>query len=357
MPTITRKDLDNALFASVRFWGQREDIPTHFEPLAEAVKPYAQGHMIRMIHAQHPEKGLDIEVGLPVSQPVNTGAIKTRTLIGGPMLCTLHVGPPETLSDTWGPMIAYIREHAIGIAEDPVRTVQREGPAEHGDDTAQYVTEIQVPLLLPRWIKRMAGGLDHHAGEEVRRHVLAGSDDLAFDTFPVEKTRWAQGVMQRLDAAIADETVRCDIMNRCAHIFPQDRIDHLRAEYERLGDLDALLEIMGRDRSVGGTSFYAQPYCEGNVIIETKIPANPQGYEEATDLKEKRAHACFCPLIRTAIRNDMPMSNTFCNCGGGWFRRLWEGVLGQPVRVEVLKTVLRGDDVCQFAVHLSSGTE
>jgi predicted hydrocarbon binding protein len=46
------------------------------------------------------------------------------------------------------------------------------------------------------------------------------------------------------------------------------------------------------------------------------------------------------------------MSPTFCYCSSGWERRQWEGAIGRPVRVDVVKTLLRGDDHCQFAIHL-----
>jgi predicted hydrocarbon binding protein len=56
--------------------------------------------------------------------------------------------------------------------------------------------------------------------------------------------------------------------------------------------------------------------------------------------------------LREAIRAGMTMSGTYCYCGAGWYKQLWEGILGQPVRIEVLKSVLQGDDRCTFAIHL-----
>jgi effector-binding domain-containing protein len=353
MPTtITARNIDDTLFASIRFWGQPDDIPPRFQSLYEQVKPYANGKMIRIYHGHDPDRGLDIEIGLPVSAAVHSGEITTRTLAGGPMLCATHTGPPEEFAQARQHVIEFIRERAILIAEEPAYTVWLEGRDEHGDQTALYVTEIRLPLMLPRWIENLADGLQRYAGEEVKQRVLADSNEPGIDTPALEKARWAQALIARLDAAVPDETARRDILNRCAHVFPQERIDHLRAEYRRLGSLDDLLEIMGRDRSVSGTSFYAHPYREGSVIVETKLPADPDGYANATDPKEKRASYCFCPPIRTAIRNEMPVSNTFCHCGAGWFRRLWEGILEQPVWIEVQKTVLRGDDCCRFAVHI-----
>ena len=46
------------------------------------------------------------------------------------------------------------------------------------------------------------------------------------------------------------------------------------------------------------------------------------------------------------------MSRTYCYCGAGWYQQLWDGIMGQPVRVEVLKSILQVDDRCSFAIHL-----
>jgi effector-binding domain-containing protein len=358
MPTtISTRTVEDILIASVRFWGQPDDAPARFQALCEPIRSYVSGPMIRLYHAYDPARGYDMEVGVPVSQAIPRDDIQTRTLPGGPMLCARHTGPLEDFPQTRQAVIDLIRANAVGIAEHPAYTIWLEGAETHADDTARYVTEIRLPLLWPRWLEQMAEGLDRHVGEDTRRRVMAGSDALDVDTPALTKTGWAQALMARFDAAVPDEAARRDIVNRCAHVFPQERIDHLRAEYLRLGSLDALFELMAQDRSVDGTSFYAHPYRAGDAIIETKLPADPEGYANATDPKEKRASYCFCPLIRTAIRRDIEMSDTFCHCGAGWFRRLWEGVLEQPVWIEVQKTVLRGDDRCQFAVHLPTGIE
>ena len=91
-------------------------------------------------------------------------------------------------------------------------------------------------------------------------------------------------------------------------------------------------------------------YREGRVIYHTKNLANPQGYAEAQTDDKKRAAYCFCPVIRAKLDQGMPV--TYCYCGAGWFRQQWEAATGKPVRVEVLQSVLKGDLVCQFAVHL-----
>jgi len=42
----------------------------------------------------------------------------------------------------------------------------------------------------------------------------------------------------------------------------------------------------------------------------------------------------------------------YCYCGAGFYKGIWEEILQQPVKVEVLKSVLAGDEVCTIAVHL-----
>ena len=158
--------------------------------------------------------------------------------------------------------------------------------------------------------------------------------------------------MERLDSLMADEDTRRDIMITVGDQFPRARIQMLRDVYQRTGDLDGLLEIMRADRTLGDLSWYEVPVREGNVIRVTKDPYSPEDFQKATDENEQRAAYCHCGRLREAIRTGMTMSMTYCYCGAGWYKQLWEGILGQPVRIEVLKSVLQGDDRCTFAIHL-----
>lgn len=359
-PTIYRKTVEDLLVASLRFWGRPEDVPTQFAMLRDVAGPHITGQPILMIHAEHPERGTLIEAAYPVSRRVMAGSIVTRTLPGGEMLCIQYTGPygtphaEEGMRQAWRSLFAHIRAHDIGLAEDPVREVYVAGDISRPHLRAQtFVIELQAPLLLPRWLDRLAAGLERHAGREAREHVLQGSADLlAGDVPPLERSQWAQAAMDRLDSAVPDPATRHTIMNGCAHVFPQHRIDDLRAQYEALGSVDELLAIMRGDQSHRGDSFFSLPERRGGAIYITKQPANPAGYASATDPVEKRANYCHCPLMRAAIRGQLPISDTFCNCGAGWFVQLWQGILQQPVRVDVLQSVVRGGDCCEFAIHL-----
>jgi hypothetical protein len=88
---------------------------------------------------------------------------------------------------------------------------------------------------------------------------------------------------------------------------------------------------------------------DGDVIYSEKSPARPTAYENAKTVDEKRRAYCFCPLIRGGL-DEIPES--FCYCGAGWPKQLWEGILEQPLQVEVVKSLTKGDDTCEFAIHL-----
>jgi effector-binding domain-containing protein len=355
---ITVRQVGDMLIASIRFRGEYDEVPQRFGQLYEQVQPYVAGKAI-LLHHYFDESvgaGHDLEVCYPVSQPVETEEVKSWMLEGGQMLCALHVGPlgtrgePGSISDVWQKIWDYARQHEIIPDSVPRREVYLEDAQEHGDNTAQYVIEAQLAYAFYR-MEKLAENLECFAGEAVRREVMADSE-----RFPLcsahEKATWLKGAMERLDSIVGDEDTRRDIMITVGDQFPRTRIQMLRDVYQRTGDLDELLEIMRADRTLGDLSWYEVPVREGNFIHVTKDPYSPEEYQKATDENEKRAAYCHCGRLREAIRTGMTMSRTYCYCGAGWYKQLWEGILGQPVRVEVVKSVLQGDDRCSFTIQL-----
>ncbi|MHA2095390.1 MAG: hypothetical protein ACW98F_12245 [Candidatus Hodarchaeales archaeon] len=93
---------------------------------------------------------------------------------------------------------------------------------------------------------------------------------------------------------------------------------------------------------------------EGKLVIITKIPYLTIPYLNSSSEKEKRYYFCHNPWIREALlEEDQPIHPIFCNCSGGYYKNYWEAVLNtQPVKVELLESVIKGDKVCRFALHL-----
>jgi len=182
---------------------------------------------------------------------------------------------------------------------------------------------------------------------------MQGSDELGVESSVDDRFRWVKGMVERLDD-LADEGQKYDILSSCAHVFPAGQIAKLKRVYEEtkaktkdaMQAVDAVLDFMASDPGWGEE----RPLREGHVIYPAKNPRDPQGYENAKgDLERRRAY-CFCPLVRNHM--DQGMAIAFCYCGAGWYRQQWEGAIGRPVSIEIVKSVLEGDEVCRFAIQL-----
>jgi hypothetical protein len=360
-PNVYWKEVGDALVASVRVNGRHGDIAEHLQRLSESVGPRAHGHPFVLYRG-----GGDMEVCLPVTAPPDddrngrpapggSPQVSFCTQGGAVMMCAQFEADMDSddtgraLGEEFGRLWRYTVEHHIGVTEDPCREVLLD--YEPGAAGA-YRAELQVPMLLPKWLERLRAGLDRCAGVSVRQHVMGGSERLAPSSSPSEKVAWVKGAMARLDAAVGNEDERRAIMCGCAHIYPVERIAMLKREYERLGGVDALIEFMASDPGFDAAPYYRDPERSGNVIFIDKNPQEREKHANATDPLVKRAAACHCPIVKAAILAGEKVSFTYCNCGTGWFKPVWETILEAPVRVVCEESVLRGDDRCKFAIHL-----
>ncbi len=98
----------------------------------------------------------------------------------------------------------------------------------------------------------------------------------------------------------------------------------IRAEVKDKNDIDLLFKIY--KKKVYNTS---RLYKQGNTI-----------YLEY--------NKCGCPIVKSG-----EVSNPFfCNCTKGYTKERFENLFGKPVRVELIKTMLRGDDICKQTITI-----
>ncbi len=192
------------------------------------------------------------------------------------------------------------------------------------------------------WPERLAQALRRYAGESVADDVTCGSDDLpAMDE--KQKADWVCRAMEKLDDHIGDHETRIKVMTECACRCYSEFIDEFKSEYQNSRDIDKLIDLMY------GKVFMNRPVREGNIVYVTKAPRFPVKHAKAKTPQEKQYYFCHCDYAR-ATEGDI--SPTYCLCGAGWCKQIWEQVLDREVRVDVVQSVLLGDDVCQFAVYL-----
>jgi hypothetical protein len=175
--------------------------------------------------------------------------------------------------------------------------------------------------------------------------------------------------MDRLDALVDQEKI-IEVMTGCACQYPESELSEIKDAYSKTKDIgvahkmlkdkfasflktslglkdDLVREILNRGWGLAGVR-------RGNTIIATKIPksGNLVEYLKETDREKRWALYCHCPRIREAIGSSTKISPTYCYCGAGFYKGIWEYILQQPVTVELLESVLQGDEVCKVAIHL-----
>ncbi|MCP4543696.1 MAG: hypothetical protein GY832_41815 [Chloroflexi bacterium] len=345
---IEHKKLDDTLVATKRFnLKDRKDMHRVLNELTQSIPPeYIAGPAFCIFQfVTSVQDGSDVEVGYPVTQAVEMDEVKTRILPAMEVLSITHKGSAERLSESYGTLYSCASEEYGLISGEFCREIYLDSNNPQGN-------EIEVQFVLHNWNALFAKNLGRVLGQDARQDVMQGSDALTLESTVEERFQWVKGAMERLNN-LADIGQKCDIVSNCAHVFPKDQIAKLEAVYEDtraktndfLTAVDAVIEFMDQDPGWG-----ERPLREGAVIYSTKAPRNPQGYENAKDEAEKKKAYCFCPLVRNHLERGM--SPTFCYCGGGWYRQQWEGAIGEPVQIEIVQSIVKGDDVCQFAIHL-----
>jgi effector-binding domain-containing protein len=100
-------------------------------------------------HNMNPEsisKGVfDMECGFPVGMPFDgEGQIKASKLPGGKVVTAMHIGPYETLAETYEAVQSWIKEKGYHVGEDMWETYLT-NPCEV-PDKSNWMTEIFWPL-------------------------------------------------------------------------------------------------------------------------------------------------------------------------------------------------------------------
>lgn len=290
------------------------------------------------------KEGYDAEICVPVSGDVEDGVVTTRALPGMEVLSLVHSGPADKIGESYGTLYGHASKLGI-ISDEFCREVYQDWDAADG--------QVEIQFVIHSWNALLARHAARVLGDDVAVRVMAGADGISIDATVDERFFRVKAAVERIDT-VATEGQRCDILSSCAHVFPEAQVRKLSDVYvaakaetgDGLRAIDAVLDFMDADPGWGD-----RPRRDGRIIYSTKRPRDQAAYDKAETDAERRKAYCFCPLVREHLDDGMP--TTFCYCGAGWFRRQWEGATGHPVGMEIVRSVLKGDDACEFAVTLS----
>jgi len=217
-------------------------------------------------------------------------------------------------------------------------------------------------------------------GEQKRDEILAGIELPPLGLPTSHKPRVLQAVMERLEAMLEAETYD-KLFSSSLRTLDDSGYLEGRDKYQACASLDEFLVKRGQEfiaqleqlKSEGrlffsqevtdeviafvcGNPLISQGVRQDNVLYEIKIPYMTKEYLAATDERMKRYYYCHCPWVRESIKNrDVRVSPRFCQCSAGFVKKPWEVILGQPLKAEVVESVLMGDLWCKIAIHLPDG--
>ena len=221
------------------------------------------------------------------------------------------------------------------------------------------------------WLTKFSNCLEQTVGEEIRENVMQGSENLSSTSDRGEVIAWSKQAMERLDMLV-DEDQRKIIMTGCACHYPKSKLQEMRQVYSETKDLDRVHQMLQEQfesflentlqlddemiTEIVQRGWGAAGVKKGSTIIATKIPKSGflVEYMNETDPHKKRQYYCHCPRVRDVLKTSEIISSTYCYCGAGYYKGIWEEILQQPVEVELLESVLQGDDVCKVEIKLPS---
>lgn len=178
-----------------------------------------------------------------------------------------------------------------------------------------------MPFKVPTFQESVERQVVGDAQHEVMHACQAYSDQDS----PQQKACKIHEIMDMLDRQVSEETRR-SIMEacgrRCLGASVLEKACRLQREAQ---DLDDLLSRLN-DVHIGGG--YLQR--EGNVIHAT--------YDR-----------CYCGSVSNARE---PFSATYCYCSCGWYRQFFETLLDRSVEVELLSSIIQGDERCRFLIRI-----
>ncbi len=145
-----------------------------------------------------------------------------------------------------------------------------------------------------------------------------------------------------------------EFLDRNAQDFIES-LEKIRAENGLFFTQRITTEVMDYVR---GEPLIARGIREGDILYEVKIPHMAAEFLAEEDPQLKRYYYCHCPWVKEALKGgqaDIPP--VFCTCSAGFHKKRWEVVFNQPLKAEILESVLQGDDWCKIAIHLPVGMD
>jgi effector-binding domain-containing protein len=135
------------LVASITYSGYYNEAKKYLDQLYKAVNTNIDGKPFTLFHGKNPiTNTVTVEICMPIRKHVNYYDIKTKVLKGGRAFSLLHIGPHNTMTESYNRLILFMKE--IGIEDSLViREHYHKGPGMFfKGNPDKYRTELIVVL-------------------------------------------------------------------------------------------------------------------------------------------------------------------------------------------------------------------
>ena len=220
------------------------------------------------------------------------------------------------------------------------------------------------------WLKKFSKCIENVVGKEISINILKGSESYSDESNREEIINWSKEALEKLEY-LTDKEKIIKIMTGCACQYPKVQLQEIRKHYEKTKDisiahkmLQEQFESLLHNSKLNLSTVIIDDIIEkgwgsagiiqANKVLATKIPKSSfiNDYYKTNDPEKKKQFYCHCPRVRDALKMNIKLPETYCYCGSGFYKGIWEEILQKPVKVKILKSIMKGDDVCSFEIQL-----
>ena len=211
-----------------------------------------------------------------------------------------------------------------------------------------------------QWLSKLKQGLSKIRETKLYESIVKEKEELS-------NRDWTEKLMNVFKEKLTKEEM-ITIMTGCACQTPKDNLKILQEEYAKSKNIESVHKMLQRifERFIRQYKNLDDEQMEflrkngwgmagnlkQNVIYATKIPKEFHKYFQTDDPHKKKYYYCHCPRIRDLFLNkEKPVDMNYCYCGAGFYQDIWEFILQKKVKVEIIQSLMKGDDVCQIAIY------
>jgi predicted ArsR family transcriptional regulator len=186
--------------------------------------------------------------------------------------------------------------------------------------------KVQIPRT--GRIGRFAKIIEKELGEKVLLKVMEDSEKYSSLKRP-EQAAWWKSAIEKLEKEVGKERAQI-IMNSCGRKCCGKGI---RKTAKRLMDeSESIEEFLGRASTDG--------------VKEGEVEYKLQDKNTIIGVFKR----CFCGQV---AQTKTPFKNkTYCQCSVEFHKQYFTAALGNPVKVELMQSIINGAKTCRFVIHI-----